>query len=92
MITVYKYPFKIADHFEIDLPQGARILKVETQDDIPCIWALVDTDQKPLPHGYWIFGTGHQIDSGSRLVGEHVASFQQGPFVWHLFANALNPS
>lgn len=89
MITVYKYPFEIADQVTIDLPKGARILKVETQGGQPCLWALVDTDQKRVPKNFLIFGTGHQMDRGMLMVGEHVATFQQGPFVWHMFVNML---
>ena len=29
--TVFKYPFPIEDRFEISLPNGARILHVESQ-------------------------------------------------------------
>lgn len=91
MITVFKYPFEITDHFGINLPRGARILKVETQNGQPCMWALVDTAKPTLPYGFYIFGTGHQMDAGMAMIGEHVATFQQGPLVWHVFANALNP-
>jgi hypothetical protein len=84
MLTIYKYPFRVDDAVTIDLPRSAKLLKVEAQHGTPCLWALVDTDEPVESRRFHVFGTGNPIgdDQG---VGDHVATFQQGPFVWHLF-------
>lgn len=81
MMTIYKYPFAIEDRFVLRMPAGTRILHVETQGGTPCLWALVDTTHHEVGWVFRIYGTGHPIAE----AGDHVATFQQGPFVWHMF-------
>ncbi len=85
MTTIYKYPFEIADEFTIDLPRAARILKAECQAGQPTLWAWVDPGMPVEPVRFRLFGTGHPIDFKETGAIEHVETFQQGPFVWHLF-------
>jgi hypothetical protein len=87
MLTVHKYPFTVDDRVSIAMPQGAMILRVECQGGTPCVWALVDPEAPSEMRRFHVFGTGHPIDLETRKVGEHVATFQQGPFVWHVFKN-----
>ena len=85
MITIYKYPFAIQDYVSLQLLRSAKILKVEYQEGIPCLWAAVNTDQPLVENKFRIFGTGHEIP---RYIGGHVATFQQKTFVWHMFEDA----
>ena len=85
MNTVFKYPFAIADRVTIALPRWAMILHVDCQDGVPCLWALVNTDQPDHDHDFRIYGTGHGIDKEMAINGKHVATFQQGSLVWHMF-------
>ncbi len=81
MITVHKFPFLITDATAIDMPIGAEILLVECQNQQPCIWAKVDNKAKTEKRMFVITGTGHEVPGHCK----HVASFQQGMFVWHLW-------
>lgn len=81
MITVWKYPFAVRDRVEIVMPRGAEILLVADQDGAACIWARVCPNRPTETRTFVIFGTGYPILPG----GNHVGSFQQGPFVWHVF-------
>jgi hypothetical protein len=81
MLTVHKFQFGISDIVEIEMPKDAKILHVECQNFIPCIWAHVNTEnEKELRH-FRVIGTGHLVDGHLK----HVGSFQQGIYVWHLW-------
>jgi hypothetical protein len=80
--TIYKYPFGIDDRFAMQMPVGAEILHAEMQGGTPCLWALVDSEA-PRELAFRLFGTGHPFPEDVALA--HVSTFQQGPFVWHLF-------
>ena len=81
MKAVWKFPFDIEDTAWLDIQEGAEILHVEMQGVIPTVWALVDLDQPVVGRCLKIRGTGHEVEDGLR----HLATFQQGPFVWHVF-------
>jgi hypothetical protein len=86
MLTIHKFAFDASDYVTIQMPRGAVILHVECQCGVPCIWALVDTDKPSVDERFRVFGTGHMIEGvGNHAASSHVASFRQGPFVWHLF-------
>jgi hypothetical protein len=83
VLTVHKYPFEVAGRFALDLPRAAIILSAECQGRTPYLWAWVDTDEPTERVAFAVFGTGHEIPRGVGL--DHVSTFQQGAFVWHLF-------
>ena len=60
-MVVYKYPIKIDDIVELELPAGAEILHVESQNDNLFLWALVDPEKPTLHRRIRIAGTGHTI-------------------------------
>ena len=82
-MTIWKFPFAICKLIEIEMPQDARILHVECQQVTPCIWALVDPDAPKVARRFRLLGTGHHAIRED--LGCHLGTFQQGPFVWHIF-------
>jgi hypothetical protein len=44
--TIHKYPLHIADRQTVAMPRGARILTVQMQHEVPCLWAQFDADLK----------------------------------------------
>lgn len=82
MRTIYKYPFKVADDITIEMPVGAVILHAEVQAGTATMWAQVDPRAVKTYRRFRVIGTGHPFDP-DRLT--HVGTFQQPPFVWHLF-------
>ena len=82
-MTIWKFPFEVEDSVLIEMPEGATVLKVECQNGVPCIWALVKPDAPKQLRSFLIYGTGHRIAGIDSL--SHVATFQQGPLVWHMF-------
>lgn len=87
--TVYKYAEILADTVTLDLPVGARVLRVETARhrtqarDALVFWAQVDRDVPTERRTFRVFGTGHDMPDDVAL--EHVATVMDGPFVWHVF-------
>ena len=79
-MTVWKFPFRLDDSIVLEMPEGAEILMVDCQQGQPCMWARVNPDAPKKNYIFFLCGTGHPAPSG-----DHVASFQQGPFVWHVF-------
>jgi hypothetical protein len=89
MRTVWKFPFEIKDRVLIQMPEEAEILLVECQQidmpgfgpRIPTIWAEVNTEHQFEERAFYLYGTGHKIPAPL----QHIASFQHGQFVWHLY-------
>ncbi len=82
--TIWKFPFDIAGDFELEMPDGARILAVQSQTGIPCLWAACDPAAPKVKRRFRLAGTGHQTTFDGL---EHVGTFQMadGALVWHLF-------
>jgi hypothetical protein len=85
-LTIHKYPLEIDDLQCVLMPRGARILAVQNQRDVACIWALVNSSNELEQRMFRMLGTGHPADDVSAAC--YVGTFQWGPnmqFVFHLF-------
>lgn len=85
MNRIFKYRLEVADEQEIELPSGARILTVQTQQGTPCLWAIVDDEDVASKRRIRVVGTGHPIRNISNL--SYVGTFQlmSGNLVFHVF-------
>ena len=85
MNTIWKYPVVFGSHFELTMPKGAKILKLDIQYNDPQLWALVDVLAPLEPRVFRIIGTGNPIGDVDQL--EYIDSYQVngGQFVWHVF-------
>lgn len=88
---IWKFPlswvwnFKTSDTQVISMPYAAKILCVQMQHGIPCLWALCKMDDGMADRTIDIFGTGHSIiDLFTRT---YIGTVQQmdGALVWHVF-------
>lgn len=86
-MEIWKTKLEITDKQTIQLPQGAEILSVQTQNEIPCLWALVDRHQFTEPRIIEIFGTGQDIHEDMGVERKYIGTFQtnEGSFVGHVF-------
>ncbi len=82
METIYKFEFEIKDSFKLMLSPDCNTVKVDLQNEVPCAWILVDSENMTKETEFRIFGTGHPIDIDGFF---HAGTFYQGYFVWHLF-------
>ena len=82
-MTIWKYEIPIADSFSLEMPAGATILCVQTQEGEPCLWALVDESAEKVQRLFALYSTGHTINDIGRT--QYLGTFQRPPLVWHLF-------
>ncbi len=84
-MQIFKYQLEMEDVVWIDMPAEAEILTMQTQYDIPCIWALVDPDRPIRPRKFRILGTGHVVPQTEPL--KYIGTFQllNGQFIGHVF-------
>ena len=85
MNRVFKYPLKVSDEQIVVLPSVRKVLCVEVQGGIPCLWAEVNTESEELkPLRVLIFGTGHAMPDDP---GRYLGTFQLvgGSFVGHVY-------
>jgi hypothetical protein len=88
MKTIWKFPLRIDESQRIEMPKEASIITVQIQNHKPCLWAVVDIDDgrvETVMRTFEIYGTGHSIRAEPGFERYYVATFQQPPFVWHLF-------
>lgn len=89
-MKIFKYPITardtryLIDYFELELPFGANILTVQVQDDIPCIWCLVEPRNGPEKRKFRLVRTRYLIKDPTHLI--YIGTFQLNPdVVYHLF-------
>lgn len=79
MKTIFKYEIPMSG--EILVPDGAKFLSVQIQNNALVGWALVETDAASDFITLDIYGTGHQI----KTEGRHVGTVQDNGLVFHVF-------
>lgn len=81
--SVFKYTIFPGEQ-AINMALGAELLHVDTQGDVPQLWARVDTHAKTVNRKICTVGTGHPMPEG---VGPHVGTFtmMSGVLVFHVF-------
>ena len=87
MLKVYKYNIEINDYFDLELPFGAKILKVDVQHGYPQLWALIDPEITVMEnHKFRFAGTGHPINENSNQLN-FIDTFQMdgGNLIFHIF-------
>jgi len=74
MKKIYKYSLEITDAQMIEMPEGAEVLTVQLQEEIPCIWAKVSPANKMVKYKVRIIGTGHAIYDDETL-GKYIGTY-----------------
>jgi hypothetical protein len=84
---VYKYQLNTTNNQSVWLPKGAEILTVQTQNNIPYIWVLIDTSQPMEERRFEIFGTGASIHYDMGTDRKYIRTYQlySKNLVFHLF-------
>lgn len=86
MKTIFKYPLRVDDYQTVIMPRGAQILTVQAQREIPCVWALVETNNEPEERHFRIAGTGHRMNAKDKFL-RYLGTFQimRDDLVFHVF-------
>lgn len=84
MKVIWKYAINPAT--VIQIPVGYRLLSVQTQDNQPQLWALVDPSNPKVGRTFRAVATGEEFDDEGYT---YVGTFQinGGALVFHLFEN-----
>ncbi len=88
MKVIYKYILTTTDTQTVAMPKNAQILTVQTQNEKPCLWAILDMDeQREETKDIEIFGTGHPIEDSMTILRNYIGTYQlnNGQLVFHVF-------
>lgn len=93
MRTIYRYPIALMtnpiEEVVINMPKWSHILSFQAQEDVLCIWALIDTDNDLVQRRFYVAGTGQDLGTLPIFrVTQYIGTAQQRGFVWHLFERA----
>ena len=92
MLEVFKYQLRPDNYIDIQLPEGAQILPVQTQGDMPCLWALVNPENRRIKKRFRLAGTGHPIkEDRSELFYHGTFQLHGGALIFHLFELSSPP-
>lgn len=80
---IWKFPLRIQDEQLVEMPEGAEILSVQMQNDVPCAWALVDPIAARDQVKILCRGTGPPVNGAT--ADRFIGTIQAGPFVFHFF-------
>lgn len=84
--TIWKYVLKTIDEQELEIPYDSKLLDLQVQHGVPCLWVMVDPNEIKLKRKIFIYGTGHTIPS-RRRKDQYLGSYQLdgGSLVFHAF-------
>lgn len=82
---IFKYQLETTDVQRIEMPQGAEILCIQTQNEVPCIWALVEPNATVTKRTFEIFGTGHNVPENVNRTYVGTYQLHNGGLVFHCF-------
>lgn len=60
---IFKYQMPVLEEFEMTLPEGAEIIRMEDQGGMFWLWAVVNTDNKDESRKFRAFKTGAAMPS-----------------------------
>lgn len=84
--SIWKFPLEITDSQAVEMPQDARILSVQLQNDTVTLWAVVMPKKRRVNRLIRIAGTGHNIDDVVESMFAYLGTVQDGRgLVWHVF-------
>jgi hypothetical protein len=88
-MRIWKWTLSKTDLQSLPMPEGAEVLSVQTQGEMPQLWALADEKAPIVLRTFATYGTGHPIPDGDNLsffVGTY--QLRGGELVFHVFERA----
>lgn len=88
-MKIFKFCLEVTHEQEIELPVNVRILTVQVQNKIPCLWAVVDEKlinaSVMRKHSIRTFGTGQPFDLPIDCFYIGTYQLNGGSLVFHVF-------
>lgn len=88
MKEIWKFPLDMVEQQNVQMPIGARVLCVQVQDEIPCLWAEVGPDYTCRARTFRIVPTGQEFDpdvDGMSYVGTFQMNSAIMRLVFHVY-------
>ncbi len=84
---IWKFTLEPGTGQKIEMPDGAEILTVQTQNEQAHLWAQVDPRAAKCLRTFEVFGTGHSIHYDMGVERKYIGTFQLGggALVFHVF-------
>lgn len=60
-LVIYKYQMPVLEQFSMQLPQGAKIIRMKDEGGLFWLWAIVDTEAPTEQRNFMAFKTGAEI-------------------------------
>ena len=87
MKVIWRFEFPITDTFFLEMPEHANILTAFIKKNgQPSMWAEVNSHLAMEKRSFAVVGTGNPMPTE---IKGHIASFEEGQFIWHLYE--INP-
>jgi hypothetical protein len=87
--VVHKFPLYSFGHNEVPLPEGAQVLTVQMQDDVPTLWALCHPSSPVRYRKFTVVGTGQAFAQPVQPL-TYVGTVQTtSGLAWHIFEGQL---
>tara|TARA_R110000782_G_scaffold241474_1_gene327936 strand:- start:673 stop:999 length:327 start_codon:yes stop_codon:yes gene_type:complete len=64
---IFKYQMPVLESFEMQLPEGAEIIRMEDQEGLFWLWAVVNTEAPLETRSFKVFKTGAKMPDGVDL-------------------------
>lgn len=87
MNTILKTKLDICDFQTIELPQNFKILHLDKQDGVPCIWYECESDMPQAKLDIYCVGTGWCMDGYPPM--EYIGTIQLDGLVWHYYRSVV---
>lgn len=86
--VIWKYQLEVTDVQDLEIPIGSILLSVQTQNEIPCLWALIyNTEAEKEIIRLRTMGTGNPINDEDFDPRDFLGTYQlkNGAFIGHVF-------
>lgn len=85
--TIWKFPLHVVGINRLQIPDGYEVLTVQSQNNTPCLWILVNPESPKVDCMFETFGAGHSIHYDMGVERKYVGTYQLdgGEFVGHVF-------
>ena len=82
--TIWKWELRVKETQVINMPSGAEVLSIQTQQGRPVLWALVNEDNPLTSRTFATYGTGFIMPENP---GKYIGSYQNKleTLVFHVF-------
>ena len=84
-MRIWKVTFRLEDVQRFELPKGAKLLTMQCQNGMPCIWFEVDEKEDATESRiFTTYGTGNPMPDEP---GNYIGTYQvmQGQLVFHVY-------